>query len=80
MSQDGRKLSSEDDTRALVEVARARAKKNLVTQVRRLQVETAKLQRIAERLVDIATAIAVANGITARMDEDEQEEKGEGKD
>ena len=57
--------------------AKKRTKGELVVQVKRLQVETAKLQEIANRLSDIATVIIIANGLEARIDE---EEEGEGED
>jgi hypothetical protein len=75
MSQSERSLRDED-TRALVRIARQRAKAQLIEQVKALQVETTELQRIANRLTDIATAIAVANGVEKRVNKAE----GEGED
>ena len=69
-------LPGRESARDMAEAATMRAKKSLAVQVRLLQMETEQLQLIANRLSEIATAIAIANGIKERV----RVEEGEGED
>ncbi len=69
-----KELPGRESARDMAEAATMRAKKNLAVQVRLLQMETAQLQGIANRLTEIASAIAIANGIKERVEEGEGED------